>query len=80
MFLTTNDLTHSAAVNGWDTALPGTSYEDWDFEMAMDPSVWEVVGYRWTINIYVRLLVKIVKRLVKTRKNYLRSLKFLRFR
>lgn len=68
MFLTTNDLTHSAAVNGWDTAFPGTSYEDWDFEMAMDPSVLEVVGYRWTINIYVRLLVKIVKRLVKTEK------------
>lgn len=44
----TNDLTHSAAVNGWDTDIPGPLYEDWDFEIAMDPylsgRLWDIDG------------------------------------
>lgn len=47
MPITTNDLTPSAAVNGWDTDFPGPLYEDWDFEIAMDPYL---SGRLWDID------------------------------
>lgn len=44
----TNDLTPSTAVYGWDIDFPGPLYEDWDFEIAMDPylfgRLWDIDG------------------------------------